>query len=291
MYEKVEIVSRNKADKLRMAVNEARHAGDIDAEIEAAFDLAIYRIETLDWRLVESLCEEFTGMNRTDEERYYGAVLIIEIAPILVENFQPALAAQLLYQAVKIGKDVEMGNIEFGGRIKLGDALRASGNSRDAVANYEAALDMLDDVSEAAPFRAEISLRLGQAYLELNRIEQARLYFNRVLTMASQAEDERSRGIVLGWLGLTNIQANNFEASVSPLEQSAKRLRTEEDLWSFLGIVLANLSDAYGAVGKIEDQRRSLVEAREIFYKTDQNDLAADADQAIKQMDMRKSAF
>ncbi len=276
-----------------MAVNEARHAGDIEAEVDAAYHLSLFRIESRDWRLLESLVEEFIGVNRTDKERFYAAHWLMEIQEFIIEEGQAALAEQLMYQVVKIGQDIERSDVEFAGRVHLATAQRAQGNSRDAIANYEAALEMLGLDPEADEYRAELSMRLGQANLELNRVEQARLYFNRALTIASQYEDQRARSTLLGWLGLTNMQANNFEGAVSQLEPAVKGIRTEgdEDLWPFLAILLANLSDAYKGVGKPEDQRRAMAQARDMFYKTNQNDAAQEAERAIKQMDARRSAF
>lgn len=284
-------VSIERAEYLRNQVNEARHAGDIEAETEAAFDLAAYRIESQEWRFVESLLEEFIGMNRVDRDRYMGGELILAVSGPLISAGNPQLAAQMLYQAAKIGDELRMPQLEFSARFQLGTALMTYGEFRDAIANFEAAMVMLgdDDLSDA--YRGEISMLMGDCYLAMNRVESARLAFNRVLSIATQQDDQPARGLTFGKLGHVANNTSNWEQAQAYYEQSASILRGEEDRRYFLGIVLANLSDVYTRVGRPEDARRVLVEARELFYKEDANDLAAEADAEIKRMDGKRSAF
>jgi CHAT domain-containing protein len=127
----------------------------------------------------------------------------------------------------------------------MGDTFQAQGEIQDAVIAYEAALQALespDQLKANSVIRGRTLAALGRSYLEQNRWEDARSYYQQAQELAKIENDREVLGYCYWGLGCCHQAAGELTAAIASLEESLKLielrqqdLQTElSDRWSLI---------------------------------------------------------
>jgi CHAT domain-containing protein/tetratricopeptide (TPR) repeat protein len=173
------------------------------------------------------------------------ALFNITIAYLDIDHYRGAIAALKEFQTVASVQDRQTQGQALN---NLGYAYAALGDETEAIAAYQAALRMMQDLNDKA-WISKINLNLGNLYESLGNYEQAYDHFQTSLKLAQQTREPYAESRALSNIGQYYSLIGDYTAAIAHFERSLRisRAINKRDAQAN---TLINLGSAYQALQK-----------------------------------------
>jgi tetratricopeptide (TPR) repeat protein len=130
--------------------------------------------------------------------------------------------------------------IYIGNQVELGNAYFQSGKSREALKQYQAALDSIREWTLDYAYEADLYAGMGEVYLQEKKFSQALGYFQKALTLAESEQQSAAISSASRRIGDALRQTNRvvvavpyYEKAIQQIESARSLLKSEEYRQSF----------------------------------------------------------
>ncbi len=117
-----------------------------------------------------------------------------------------------------------------GGYALRGDIYRQIGNTEQAKADYQLALEWTERLAYPFLLRTGIFIGISQIYVDEDNKQQALYFANEAVKAAQETEDRRDDTVALSSLAIIQIQFESFAEAVSLLEQALEILQVNPNI-------------------------------------------------------------